>query len=154
MITEMAALTVEIDRGRLRKDDPVQERQINALSGQIGNYTSVPDVTGLPAAPQGYHLMVEMVEAKKKIGSIHVPEERKRLEDTASPIAKVLAMGPDAYQDKQKFPSGPWCKVGDNILMRSYSGTRIKFGQRDIRFINDDSVEAVVIDPESIERGY
>ena len=65
----------------------------------------------------------------------------------AAVLGVVLAMGPDAYTDATKFPSGPWCEVGDWILFRSYSGTRIKRGPQEFRLINDDTVEAVVADP-------
>lgn len=103
--------------------------------------------------PVGYHLMVEMFEAKAKIGSIHVPENTKKLEDTASCVAQVVAMGPDAYQDKARF-TAPWCKVGDYIIMRPYSGSRVKVGDKEFRFINDDTVEAVVPNPAQISRAY
>ena len=59
-------------------------------------------------------------------------------------------MGPDAYKDKEKFPTGPWCKRGDFVIFRSYSGTRFKIHSHEFRIINDDTVEAVVEDP----RGY
>jgi co-chaperonin GroES (HSP10) len=51
-----------------------------------------------------------------------------------------------------KFPSGPWCKQGDFIIARAYSGTRFKIHGREFRLINDDQVEAVVQDPRGITR--
>jgi co-chaperonin GroES (HSP10) len=59
-------------------------------------------------------------------------------------------MGADAYKDKDKFPNGAYCKVGDFVIFRSYSGTRFKIHTQEFRLINDDTVEAVVDDP----RGY
>ena len=56
------------------------------------------------------------------------------------------------YLDKDKFPTGPWCKVGDWILMRSYSGTRFKIKGQEFRILNDDTVQAVIADPRLIER--
>ena len=61
-----------------------------------------------------------------------------------------LVVGPDAYKDGDKFPSGPYCKEGDFVIFRSYSGTRFKIEKQEFRLINDDTVEAVVDDP----RGY
>ena len=46
----------------------------------------------------------------------------------------------------------PWCKVGDFVLTRPYSGTRVVIHGREFRIINDDSVEAVVDDPRGIRR--
>ena len=63
-----------------------------------------------------------------------------------------MAVGPDAYQDKARFPSGPLCKVGDFVLIRPSSGSRLKIHGQEFRIINDDSVEATVQDPRGISR--
>jgi co-chaperonin GroES (HSP10) len=57
-----------------------------------------------------------------------------------------------AYGDEKKFPTGPWCKVGDWVVFRAYSGTRVKIHGREFRLINDDTVEAVVEDPRGVVR--
>jgi co-chaperonin GroES (HSP10) len=64
----------------------------------------------------------------------------------------VVALGPDAYKDEKRFPSGPWCKEGDFIIVRSNSGTRLDIQGREFRIINDDTVEGVVDDPRGIRR--
>jgi len=64
----------------------------------------------------------------------------------------VVAMGPDCYGDKDRFPTGPWCKVGDFVLVRPNAGTRVEIHGTEMRVINDDSVEAVVLDPRGIRR--
>ena len=64
----------------------------------------------------------------------------------------VLKLGPDAYQDKNRFPSGPWCQEGDWVVFRPYSGTRMKIYGKEFRLINDDTVEAVVEDPTGVVR--
>lgn len=109
-------------------------------------------MSALPV-PTGYRLLVEMPAlSEKSRGGIIIPETTKKLEETASVVARVVAMGPDAYADMDRFPAGPWCKVGDFVVMRSYSGTRLKVGEAEYRLINDDTVEAVVESAESVER--
>ena len=73
-------------------------------------------------------------------------------EEIGSIVGMVIKLGPDSYNDKNRFPSGPSCKEGDWIIMRSYSGTRFKIHGKEFRLINDDSVEAVVEDPRGIVR--
>ena len=73
-------------------------------------------------------------------------------EEVLSPVLFVVKMGPDAYKDEKRFPSGPSCKVGDFILVRPNTGTRIKIHGKEFRIINDDSVEGVVQDPRGITR--
>jgi co-chaperonin GroES (HSP10) len=73
-------------------------------------------------------------------------------EEVLSPVLFVVKMGPDAFKDEKRFPSGPSCKVGDFILVRPNTGTRIKIHGKEFRIINDDSVEGVVQDPRGITR--
>jgi co-chaperonin GroES (HSP10) len=61
-------------------------------------------------------------------------------------------MGDMAYSDKDRFPTGPWCKEGDFVLVRAYSGTRLKIHGTEWRIINDDTVEAIVEDPRGLYR--
>ena len=101
--------------------------------------------------PSGYKLLIKPLEVKEKTdGGIYMPDALKSAEQTASVIGFVVKAGPDAYTDQDKFPSGPYCKEGDFVIFRSYSGTRFKVEKQEFRLINDDTVEAVVDDP----RGY
>lgn len=75
-----------------------------------------------------------------------------RTEEHATTVLFVLAVGPDAYSDKEKFPSGAWCKAGDFVLTRTYSGTRFKIHGKEFRLLNDDQIDAVVEDPRGISR--
>jgi co-chaperonin GroES (HSP10) len=79
-------------------------------------------------------------------------DETMRTEELTSPVLFVMEVGPQAYKDADKFPDGPWCKAGDFILTRPYTGTRVKIHGKEFRLINDDQVEAVVQDPRGISR--
>lgn len=101
--------------------------------------------------PTGYHLLIAIPEVSEKTqGGVFMPDSLKKAEETASIIGYVVAAGSEAYTDTGKFPTGPWCKEGDFVIFRSYSGTRFKVHGKEFRLINDDTVEAVVEDP----RGY
>ena len=67
-------------------------------------------------------------------------------------VGYVLDMGEQCYSDKDRFPSGPWCKVGDCVVFRANSGTRLMVNGQEYRLMNDDSIEAVVADPRGISR--
>jgi co-chaperonin GroES (HSP10) len=73
-------------------------------------------------------------------------------EEILSPVLFVVKMGPDAYKDPKKFPNGPSCKVGDFVLVRPNTGTRIKIHGKEFRIIYDDSVQGVVQDPRGITK--
>ena len=110
-----------------------------------------PKVASKMPEPKGYKLLISPVEVDEKTeGGVYMPDALRDAEGIASIIGFVVSMGPDAYQDKEKFPHGPYCKKGDFVIFRSYSGTRFKIHTQEFRLINDDTVEAVVDDP----RGY
>lgn len=101
--------------------------------------------------PKGYKILCALPEVEDKFhNGILKADTTVRLEEHSSVILFVLKMGSDCYQDKERFPNGPYCKEGDFVMTRAYSGTRFKIHGREFRLINDDTVEAVVDDP----RGY
>ena len=103
--------------------------------------------------PATYHLLCVLPEIDDKYDSGLVKSgQTLHFEEVMSPVLFVVGMGPDAYADKTRFPSGPSCKVGDFVLVRPNTGTRVRIHGREFRIINDDSVEAVVQDPRGISR--
>lgn len=106
--------------------------------------------------PTGWKLLCIVPEVDSKIAGTSLDLVRDtatmRQEEHATTVLFVLRMGPDAYKDTAKFPSGPWCKEGDFILVRTYTGTRFKIFGKEFRMINDDQVECVVQDPRGITR--
>ena len=103
--------------------------------------------------PKGYRILIALPDSEEKTaGGIIRPEDLRKREETASILGFVLKMGPDCYADESRFASGPYCKEGDWVIFRSYSGTRFKLYGREFRLINDDTVEAVVEDPRGYER--
>ena len=102
-------------------------------------------------SPKGYKILIALPEPEEKTeGGIIKSAKSLQDEEVGSIVGMVLELGPDSYSDPQRFPSGAFCKEGDWIVMRSYSGTRFKVHGKEFRLINDDSVEAVVQDPRGI----
>ena len=108
--------------------------------------------TQLPEV-KGYRILcaVPSVEDTFESGIIKA-DKTKHIEEHSTVVLFVMKMGDMAYADKERFPTGPWCKEGDFVITRAYSGTRIKIHGREFRIINDDTVEAVVDDPRGYER--
>jgi len=103
--------------------------------------------------PATYHILCALPEIDDTYESGLVKAgQTLHFEELLSPVLFVVKMGPDSYADKARFPSGPSCQVGDFVLVRPNTGTRLKIHGREFRIINDDSVEAVVEDPRGIGR--
>ena len=108
--------------------------------------------TQLPK-PSGYRILCAIPEAEEAYDSgIIKSDETRRHDELLTTVLFVVDIGPDCYQDKARFPNGPWCQPGDFILVRPNAGTRLVIHGREFRIINDDSVEAVVLDPRGIKR--
>ena len=103
--------------------------------------------------PSGYRILCAVPEVENKTeGGIYKADVTMQYEELTTPVLLVLKVGPDAFKDASRFPSGPWCKEGDFILTRPMAGSRVKIHGREFRIINDDSVEGVVEDPRGISR--
>ncbi len=103
--------------------------------------------------PQGWKILVAMPVAEEKTeGGILKAASTVRDEELSNICGYVLKLGSECYKDSKRFPSGAWCKKGDWVVFRAYSGTRIKMYGQEFRLINDDTVEAVVDDPTGVVR--
>ena len=122
----------------------------------VGSYqyeaTAEEKATQLPK-PSGYRILCAIPEVDKEFDSgIIKAGETVNYEEKLATVLFVVEIGPDCYKDATRFPSGPWCKQGDFVIVRPNAGTRLLIHGREFRMINDDSVEAVVEDPRGIKR--
>ncbi|MEI6481824.1 MAG: hypothetical protein WCO62_00295 [Betaproteobacteria bacterium] len=104
--------------------------------------------------PSGFKLLCMVPKVEEEFGESGIikSSEAVKVEEQTTIVLFVAKIGPDAYKDPTRFPSGPWCKVGDFVVVRAYSGTRIKIHGTEWRIINDDSVDGTVEDPRGIGR--
>jgi chaperonin GroES len=101
--------------------------------------------------PTGWRLLVlpfKMKEVTK--GGLHLAETTLERQQVASQVGLVMAMGPQCYKDKERYPEGPWCKEKDWIMFARYAGSRIKIDGGEMRLLNDDEVLATIDSPEDI----
>lgn len=113
---------------------------------------SEQDIENRLPKPVGYRLLVALpsVEETYEGTEIIKTSKEQHYEKVLTLLGCVIDMGDDAYKDKDRFPDGAWCKVGDFVMFRPNSGTRFKVDGIEYRLMNDDSIEAVVSDPTGI----
>lgn len=103
--------------------------------------------------PKGFRILCMVPQTQDAFDSgLMKAEETRRVEELTTVVLFVVKLGDLAYADPVRFPTGPWCKGGDFVLVRSYAGTRLKIHGTEFRVINDDTVEAVVEDPRGLTR--
>ena len=101
--------------------------------------------------PSGWRLLVLPFTPREKTkGGILIAQEALDKLRIATNCGYVLKMGPLTYHDKEKFPTGPWCKKGDWVIFARYAGSRLPIEGGEVRILNDDEVLGTIEDPESV----
>ncbi len=110
--------------------------------------------TKLPM-PTGWRMLVLPFRMKEKTdGGIIMGTETIDRQQVASQCGNVIAMGDACYVDKERYPNGPWCKVGDWVGLARYAGSRIEIEGGEVRLLNEDEILATVQDPTDILHKY
>jgi len=119
------------------------------MMGQAHAYVS--DIKDELPQPSGWRLLVLPFTPKEKTkGGIIIAQESLDKARIATNCGYVVKMGPMAYGDKEKFPTGAWCKQGDWVIFARYAGSRLPIEGGEVRLLNDDEVLGTIKDPESV----
>jgi len=141
---------LDLSPGAFALPEPIQP-----MDAPAPDATAEEKATSLPR-PTGWKLLCAVPDVSEKYEGTTLelvkPTSFLKQEEHATTVLFVLDVGPDAYKDAVKFPNGAWCKKGDFVLVRTYSGTRFKIFGKEFRLINDDQVDAVVLDPRGLTR--
>ena len=128
----------------------VAERRIKQVEKEKKPKKKPLEKMSLPK-PTGWRILVLPYKAKSKTkGGIILSDKTVTESQIATNCGLVMDMGPDAYNDKDKFPNGPWCKKKDWVLFARYAGSRIYIDGGEIRVLNDDEILGTIEDPEDI----
>ena len=112
------------------------------------------ETTKLPM-PTGWRMLILPFRMKEKTdGGILLGNETIDRQQVASQCGNVIAMGDACYVDKERYPNGPWCKVGDWVVFARYAGSRIEIEGGEVRLLNDDEILATVQDQTDILHKY
>ena len=138
--TTGASSVVSLDHAYVRPE----ERVLDPTKLDADTFNRLPN-------PTGWRLLILPYRGKgKSQGGVLLPDAVVDRESVATVCGYVLKVGPLAYEDRKKFPSGPWCREKDWIMFGRYAGARFKIDGGDVRILNDDEVIAVIQDPEDI----
>ena len=115
------------------------------------NPDNIQNVKDQLPEPSGWRLLVLPFTPKEKTkGGIIIAQESLDKLRIATNCGYVLKVGPLAYYDKEKFPTGSCCKKGDWAIFARYAGSRLPIDGGEVRLLNDDEVLGIIKDPESV----
>jgi co-chaperonin GroES (HSP10) len=110
-----------------------------------------PDPDILPELP-GFHILVRPISIKSETkGGILLPDSTKEDISYLTTVGKVLTIGDIAYLDKEKFPTGAWCQVGDHVCYAKHAGTKLFYQGVRLILLYDDQIIMKVIDPKDLD---
>ena len=115
--------------------------------------TEKPSQTNLEKLPDptGWRILVMPFQVKEETkGGIIIAQETLDRARAAVQVGYVLKKGPLCYADKERYPTGPWCKEKDWVIFARYAGSRLPIEGGEVRLLNDDEVLGTIKDPESV----
>ena len=128
----------------------VADRRVKQLEKEKKKKEEIPETSKLPV-PTGWRILVLPHRGKGKTkGGVLLSDKTVEETQIATNVGLVLAIGPDAYNDKDRFPNGPWCKEKDWVIFARYAGSRLNIEGGELRILNDDEILGTTDDPESI----
>ena len=144
-MTESLILPTHMAEARIKQRKAAQQsKQLKEKKTKPLEKMSIPK-------PTGWRIIVLPYKAKEKTkGGIILSDKTVAESQIATNCGLVMEVGPDAYQDEDKIPNGPWCKKKDWVLFARYAGSRINIDGGELRVLNDDEILGTIDDPEDI----
>ena len=141
----------EVPKHKNALEEKYKEQKVESVEVKRVDETNVGDIKNELPVPAGWRLLVLPFTPKEKTkGGIIIAQESLDKARIATNCGYVVKMGPMAYGDKEKFPSGPWCKEGDWVIFARYAGSRLPIEGGEVRLLNDDEVLGTIKNPESV----
>ena len=141
----------EVPKHKNALEEKYKEQKVESVEVKRVDETNVGDIKNELPVPSGWRLLVLPFTPKEKTkGGIIIAQESLDKARIATNCGYVVKMGPMAYGDKEKFPTGPWCKQGDWVIFARYAGSRLPIEGGEVRLLNDDEVLGTIKNPESV----
>jgi co-chaperonin GroES (HSP10) len=149
--------TQEVPKIKLGLQEKYEEENKNKDTTLVDSKSKRVDETNVSSIvdelpnPSGWRILVLPFTPKEKTkGGILIAQESLDRLRIAVNCGYVLKIGPEAYKDKDKFPTGAWCKEKDWVIFARYAGSRLPIDGGEIRILNDDEVLGTIKDPETV----
>ena len=144
--------TNEVPKHKNALEEKYKEQKVESVEeAKRIDETNVGSIKDELPQPSGWRLLVLPFTPKEKTkGGIIIAQESLDKARIATNCGYVVKMGPMAYGDKEKFPTGPWCKEKDWVIFARYAGSRLPIEGGEVRLLNDDEVLGTIKDPESV----
>jgi hypothetical protein len=99
---------------------------------------------------------IKDVDTKNGKVTLYRPQSTVDADKYQSVSGVVVGIGPQAYKGtmadgSSKYPEGPWCKVGDIVMLPRFESTPITFRGVVMAMVVDDRIQAIISDPNDVQ---
>jgi len=151
MSKEMLSTSAEIPKHKNALEEKYQTASKLTEDKKVLDPETIEEQRSQLPEPSGWRLLVLPFTPKEKTkGGIIIAQESLEKLRIATNCGYVIKLGPLAYHDKEKFPTGPWCKKGEWVIFARYAGSRLPIEGGEVRLLNDDEVLGTIDNPESV----
>ena len=126
------------------------DQQFIAMTGKPFDMRPAGYLVALKIYVEPDELSVVETDDGKSV-TLYRPISMQAEEKYQSCSALVCALGPEAYQGEKYSDSGPWCKVGDWVMIPRYEATAVSYRGVAVALIPDDRIMAVITDPTDVK---
>ena len=149
---QLSTSTNEVPKHKNALEEKYKEQKVESVEeAKRIDETNVGSIKDELPQPSGWRLLVLPFTPKEKTkGGIIIAQESLEKLRIATNCGYVIKLGPLAYHDKEKFPTGPWCKKGQWVIFARYAGSRLPIEGGEVRLLNDDEVLGTIENPESV----
>ena len=148
---QLSTSAKEVPKHKNALEEKYKEQKVESVEEKRIDETNVANIQDELPIPSGWRLLVLPFTPKEKTkGGIIIAQEALDKARIATNCGYVVKIGPMAYGDKEKFPSGPWCKKGDWVIFARFAGSGLPIEGGEVRLLNDDEVLGTIKDPESV----
>jgi len=151
MSKEMLSTSAEIPKHKNALEEKYQTASDLTEDKKVLDPETIEEQRSQLPEPSGWRLLVLPFTPKEKTkGGIIIAQESLEKLRIATNCGYVIKLGPLAYHDKEKYPTGPWCKKGEWVIFARYAGSRLPIEGGEVRLLNDDEVLGTIDNPESV----
>ena len=150
-MTETLSTSKEVPKTKLALQEKYDQEKKEQSHAKRLDENNIKEVENQLPEPVGYRILVLPFTPKEKTkGGIIIAQESLEKLRIATNCGYVIKLGPLAYHDKEKYPTGPWCKKGEWVIFARYAGSRLPIEGGEVRLLNDDEVLGTIDNPESV----
>ena len=151
MSKEMLSTSAEIPKHKNALEEKYQAASDLTEDKKVLDPETIEEQRSQLPEPSGWRLLVLPFTPKEKTkGGIIIAQESLEKLRIATNCGYVIKLGPLSYPDKEKYPTGPWCKKGEWVIFARYAGSRLPIEGGEVRLLNDDEVLGTIDNPESV----